>query len=159
MTHGSARSATGSEISVKQSINRVCFFHRLATVAALLNEGSMRLLVVEDEARITEVLRVALIRTGFAVDAVATVAGYLMPPTSNVLHTVCGPRRLLIGGTLFSDGPFRYRRIDATRMSDVCTPTSGLISAVSFRTGCSTMVTVAECRSGRRKSVSRVSTN
>jgi DNA-binding response OmpR family regulator len=34
----------------------------------------MRLLVVEDEARILEVLRVALSRAGFAVDAVATVA-------------------------------------------------------------------------------------
>ena len=34
----------------------------------------MRLLVVEDEARITEVLRAALSRAGFAVDAVATVA-------------------------------------------------------------------------------------
>ena len=34
----------------------------------------MRLLVVEDEARIAEVLRVALSRAGFAVDAVATVA-------------------------------------------------------------------------------------
>jgi DNA-binding response OmpR family regulator len=34
----------------------------------------MRLLVVEDEARITEVLRAALGRAGFAVDAVATVA-------------------------------------------------------------------------------------
>jgi DNA-binding response OmpR family regulator len=33
----------------------------------------MRLLVVEDEARITEALRVALSRAGFAVDAVATV--------------------------------------------------------------------------------------
>jgi DNA-binding response OmpR family regulator len=34
----------------------------------------MRLLVVEDEARIAEALRVALSRAGFAVDAVATVA-------------------------------------------------------------------------------------
>ena len=34
----------------------------------------MRLLVVEDEVRITEVLRAALSRAGFAVDAVATVA-------------------------------------------------------------------------------------
>jgi DNA-binding response OmpR family regulator len=34
----------------------------------------MRLLVVEDEARITEVLRAALSQAGFAVDAVATVA-------------------------------------------------------------------------------------
>lgn len=35
----------------------------------------MRLLVVEDEARIVEVLRTALGRTGFAVDSVETVAG------------------------------------------------------------------------------------
>jgi DNA-binding response OmpR family regulator len=49
-------------------------FHLPATVAELLNEGLMRLLVVEDEARITEVLRAALSRAGFAVDAVATVA-------------------------------------------------------------------------------------
>jgi DNA-binding response OmpR family regulator len=34
----------------------------------------MRLLVIEDEARIIEVLRAALSRAGFAVDAVATVA-------------------------------------------------------------------------------------
>src|SRR3954454_6421863 len=34
----------------------------------------MRLLVVEDKARIAEALRVALSRAGFAVDAVATVA-------------------------------------------------------------------------------------
>lgn len=34
----------------------------------------MRLLVVEDEARITEVLRIALGRAGFAIDAVTTVA-------------------------------------------------------------------------------------
>src|SRR5271169_5810183 len=56
------------------AINNACSFHPLATVAELLNEGSMRLLVVEDEVRITEVLRVALSRAGFAVDAVATVA-------------------------------------------------------------------------------------
>ena len=49
-------------------------FHLPATVAELLNEGLMRLLVVEDEARITEVLRAALSRAGFAVDAVGTMA-------------------------------------------------------------------------------------
>jgi DNA-binding response OmpR family regulator len=60
---------------LKTAINNACSHHRFATVAELDETRKwMRLLIVEDEARITEVLRAALSRAGFAVDAVATVA-------------------------------------------------------------------------------------